>query len=114
MHVAVEHGAEEGKKFIQYVDYLLDQNLVPPDARDWVDEIREVGNDANHEIKPIEREEAEGVVDFVSMLLKLRYEFPARGRRSMAAREARDAGVVAAEEPVAAEDTPEPPPVLGA
>jgi hypothetical protein len=90
MHVAVEQGAGEGRRFVEYVDYLVENNLVPPGTRDWVDEIREVGNDANHEISPITQAEARAVVDFVAMLLKLVYEFPARGAASVAARAARD------------------------
>lgn len=91
MHVAVEQGAEAGKSFASYVDYLVSKNLVPPNSRDWVDEIREVANDANHEIAPIAADEARSVVDFTSMLLKLLYEYPARGQRSVASRAARDA-----------------------
>ncbi len=89
MHVAVEKGADKGKRFVEYVDFLRDNSLVPPDSRGWVDEIREVGNEANHEIPSVSKEEAEGVVDFVAMLLKLVYEFPERGRRSVAARQAK-------------------------
>lgn len=92
MHVAVQNGAEEGKGFVEYVDYLEANNLVPPGTRAWVDEIRQVGNDANHEIFEISVEEAKGVVDFVTMLLKLLYEFPAKGAASVAARAAKDAG----------------------
>ena len=50
MHVAVEHGAAEGQGFVSYVNFLADKGFVPPGATDWIDEIRELGNDANHEI----------------------------------------------------------------
>jgi hypothetical protein len=94
MHVAVLKGAPENQSFVQYVDYLVDSNFVPPNTREWVDEIRQVGNDANHEISVIQPDEARAVLEFVSMLLKLLYEYPARGAASVAVRAARDAGAV--------------------
>lgn len=91
MHVAVLHGAEGGGSFVTYVNYLADKHLVPPAAEAWVDEIRQLGNDANHEIFDIDQTQAKSAVDFVAMLLKLLYEFPARGNASVAARAEKDA-----------------------
>lgn len=88
MHVAVDQGAEENKSFAHYVNYLVSQNLIPPGTKDWVDEVRELGNDATHEIKEFSLNEAKAAIDFVSMLLKLLYEYPARGAKSVAARNA--------------------------
>ena len=76
MHIAVERGADPGKSFAYYVSYLVDNNYVPPDSRDWVDEIRENGHEANHEIREVTIEQARSVLDFVTMLLELLYEFP--------------------------------------
>lgn len=78
MHVAVEVGADPGKKFIEYVEYLADENFVPPNAKGWVDHIRDKGNEANHEIVLMSRAEAEGLLSFIEMLLKLVYEFPSK------------------------------------
>lgn len=91
MHTAVVKGAPVGKGFVEYVDYLVAENLVPPETKDWVDEIRQVGNDATHEIFDIGPDEAKATVDFVAMLLRLLYEYPAKGARSVAARAAKDA-----------------------
>ncbi|MGI8801718.1 MAG: DUF4145 domain-containing protein [Solirubrobacteraceae bacterium] len=91
MHVAVLQGAAEGKSFVFYVDYLVENHLVPPRTKDWVDEIRQIGNDATHEIFDIDETAAKAAVDFVAMLLKLLYEFPAKGAASVAARAAKDA-----------------------
>jgi hypothetical protein len=113
MHVAVEKGAAENQNFVSYVDYLVANNLVPPGTREWVDEIRQVGNDANHDIGRITVPEARAVVDFVGMLLKLVYEFPAKGSASVAARAARDAAVDVATAPTNAEPGTPAPPVLG-
>lgn len=81
MHIAVDKGADKGKKFIEYVEYLSNQNYVPPDAKDWVDQIRKSGNEATHEIIIKEREEAEDIISFVEMILRLVYEFPAKVKR---------------------------------
>lgn len=77
MHIAVSKGAEEGKKFIEYVEYLSEKNFIPPDAKDWVDHIRNKGNEATHDIVIMDKEAATDLIDFVEMLLKLVYEFPA-------------------------------------
>lgn len=81
MHIAVGRGAKEGKSFIDYVNYLADNHYIPPDAKDWVDHIRKKGNEANHEIKIMNPEDAEDLISFIEMLLRLIYEFPANIRR---------------------------------
>ncbi len=78
MHVAVQKGAEEGNKFIEYVDYLLENNYIPPDGRNWVDYIRTKSNEANHEIVIMKRKDADDLITFTEMLLRLIYEFPDR------------------------------------
>jgi len=78
MHIAVERGAEEGKSFHQYVEYLAQKGYVPPDGKGWVDLIRTKGNEANHEISIMSKSEAEELITFLEMLLKFIYEFPAR------------------------------------
>ena len=55
MNIAVEKGAERGKRFIEYVEYLDDKHYIPPDGRGWVDHIRTKGNEATHEIKLMEK-----------------------------------------------------------
>jgi hypothetical protein len=89
MHVGVQKGAAAGGTFLSYVNYLSEHGFVPPDARGWVDEIRELGNDANHEIDLISEDEAKDVVEFTAMLLRVIYEYPERGRQARAAREDR-------------------------
>lgn len=75
-HVAVEQGAEEGKSFIEYVNFLTDNGYVPPNGKGWVDHIRKKGNEANHEIMMMSRQDAEEIVTFTGMLLKFVYELP--------------------------------------
>jgi hypothetical protein len=80
MHIAVEKGAKPGERFLFYVEYLANQGYVPPDGRGWVDQIRHKGNEANHEIKVMQKEDAEDLITFVEMLLKFVYEFPSKVR----------------------------------
>jgi hypothetical protein len=81
MHIAVDKKAEQGKPFAYYVDYLAAKGYVPPDAVGWVNHIREKGNEANHEIAIMSPDDAQELLDFIEMLLKLIYEFPATMRK---------------------------------
>jgi Domain of unknown function (DUF4145) len=78
MHVAVDLGADEGKPFVTYVKWLAQNGHIPKRAEVWVDHIRDAGNEKNHEIKLSEKDEAELLLSFVEMLLKINYEFPGR------------------------------------
>jgi hypothetical protein len=42
-----------------------------------VDHIRDKGNDANHEIDLMGREDAEQLIKFSEMLMRIMYEYPA-------------------------------------
>lgn len=77
MHVAVSKGAEAGKNFAFYVEFLGSHHYVPPDAAPWVDHIRSKGNEANHEVVMASKEDAEELISFSEMLLKVIFEFPA-------------------------------------
>lgn len=76
MNIAVEKGADEGKSFLHYVEYLSDKGYVPPGGKGWVDYIRKKGNEANHEIKLMASGDARDLIRFVEMLLRFIYEFP--------------------------------------
>jgi hypothetical protein len=84
MNIAVEQGAKEGMSFLAYVDHLDKAGFIPPSGRIWVDSIRQLGNTATHEIKLVNKEDAELAVRFTEMLLRFIYELPAilsRGRK---------------------------------
>jgi hypothetical protein len=81
MHVAVDKGADTNQKFKKYVEYLAEKNYIPYDGRGWVDHIREKSNEANHEIKVMGKEDAEDLINFTEMLLRLGYEFQGKLRR---------------------------------
>jgi len=77
MHIAVSKGAAAGQSFVSYVQYLADHNYIVPDAKGWVDHIRQKSNEANHEIVIMKREDAVELVTFSEMLLKVIFQFPA-------------------------------------
>ena len=81
MHLAVGSGAKPGMTFSQYVSYLDEAHYIPPNGREWVDEIRKRSNEQNHEIVLATREDAAQLLDFIEMLLRFAYEFPTRVRR---------------------------------
>jgi hypothetical protein len=87
MHIGVEKGAEENKPFLYYVDHLANQGYVPPNGKHWVDHIRRKGNEANHEIRVMGKDDAKELLIFLEMLLRFIYEFP-----SMIPDESIDAG----------------------
>lgn len=77
MHVAVSFKAEEGKTFAYYVQYLSDNNYISVRSNGWIDEIRKMGNQSNHEIEINTKDDAEKIIKFCEMLLKTNYEYPA-------------------------------------
>lgn len=84
MHVAVEKGAKPNLSFIEYVEHLSNQGYIPPDSKEWVDEIREKGNEANHEIVIMTNEDAKDLLQLTEMLLKIIYQFPSEIQKKRA------------------------------
>jgi Domain of unknown function (DUF4145) len=78
MNIAVQQGAKEGLKFIEYVEHLATNGYIPPNGKGWVDHIRKKGNEATHEIALMAQVDAEELIAFTEMLLKFVYEFPSR------------------------------------
>ena len=61
---------------LQVVENTPHFGFVPPNGRIWIDHIRNKGNEANHEIKLMVKQDAEELILFSEMLLKFIYEFP--------------------------------------
>ncbi len=78
MNIAVSQGAAEGGNFLSYVSFLSDKGYVPPNGKHWVDHIRKKGNEANHEIALMGKDDAIELLEFSEMLLKFIFEFPNR------------------------------------
>lgn len=89
MHVAVGLGAKQGLPFVKYIDYLQTEHHVPPGSTDWLDEIRQYGNHAAHEIELLTPEDAQFAVDFTAALLRNVYELPGDAAESRRRREER-------------------------
>lgn len=84
MHIAVEKEAEPNQNFVTYINYLDSKGYTPPNSKEWVDLIRSKGNEANHEIVLMTKEDAEELLIFSGMLLKFIYEFPNRIKKTAA------------------------------
>jgi Domain of unknown function (DUF4145) len=78
MHAAVEKGANEGARFVEYVDFLKSNGYVPTGSDKWVDRIRQLGNDGTHKVAPRGSADAIDALRFSEMLLRIIYEFPAQ------------------------------------
>jgi len=74
MHIAVECGADENLRFIEYVNYLDRENYIPKKSKKWVDIIRSKGNETTHEIKICTEEEAKQLIKFIEIIITLIYE----------------------------------------
>ncbi|GMO60945.1 MAG: hypothetical protein Ta2D_06720 [Rickettsiales bacterium] len=75
MNLAVEYGEKEGESFKKYVDFLCKNGFVHKKQAKQADNIRKLGNDANHEIEKRTKGEAEELLKFVELLLINNYEF---------------------------------------
>ena len=76
MNIAVNKGSTHGKNFLEYVEFLDQEGYLPPGGKGWVDYVRKRGNEANHEIQLMKAEDAQGLINFVELLLKFIYQFP--------------------------------------
>jgi len=74
MHVAVDKGDTAGKKFAEYIDYLRSGGYTTSVMNDWVEKIREGGNESTHEIPSASEEKAKNVLLFTIQLLRNVYE----------------------------------------
>ncbi|MFY9966044.1 MAG: DUF4145 domain-containing protein [Nitrososphaeraceae archaeon] len=74
MHVAVDKGAQEGKGFAEYIDYLESNQYVTPSMKSWVNLIRVHGNVATHKLDSPDQSRAESTLMFTAELLRLIYE----------------------------------------
>lgn len=77
MNIAVSFGAEEGKSFASYVQFLFDEGYVSKSSKQWVDHIRKEGNSATHEIEIKTKDEAKLILLFAEMILRSNFEYPA-------------------------------------
>lgn len=81
-HIAVEKGLPEkdGKdrapSFEACLMHLREVGIITPPLHDWVEHIRKIGNEANHDLAAIQPESATRVATFTRQLLVTTYEMP--------------------------------------
>jgi hypothetical protein len=82
-HVAVAHGLPEkdsngrAPDFAKALKHLEDEGVFTKRMRPWIDKIKDVGNEANHELPTTTGAQAMDVALFTRQLINLAYELPA-------------------------------------
>ncbi len=75
MNMAVVEGADKNQNFSYYIDYLCSQGIVHKKSKNKAQSVRQLGNDANHEIENRTQEDAQNCFEFIELLLIANYEF---------------------------------------
>jgi hypothetical protein len=75
-YIAVDKGASKDLTFKNYVDYLESESWIPKGTHDWVDEIRNLGNSAIHDLIIMQERDASLILRFTTALLQNIYELP--------------------------------------
>lgn len=78
MNCAVDQGAKEGQRFVEYINFLEENHYIPKNINGCIDKIRKLGNEGTHKIESKTKEEAELAIDFTSLVLKMIYEAPGK------------------------------------
>lgn len=82
LHIAYTHqradnpDAEPFSNFAKAVQYLEDEHVILASHKSWVDQIRQLGNRANHELPDITADEATNIARFTLQLFINLYEMP--------------------------------------
>ena len=77
MHVAVDQaGSTPGQNFVQYIDDLDKDGFISKGLKPKIDEIRQRGNVANHELPASTHEDADKTLAVTRHLLVSIYELP--------------------------------------
>ena len=76
MVCACQEGATDGEPFAKYVDHITTNVLSYPKAKDAIDKIRTIGNDANHAVRFVTREDAHRALSIVTYMLNAMYSLP--------------------------------------
>lgn len=102
-HIAVTHGLpakndkDRAPSFEEALNHLESVGVFTTKMRPWVTKIKDVGNEANHEIPRTSPEDAMAVAKFTRQLIMLAYELPAMVAENapdeLEAAEGDDAGV---------------------
>lgn len=75
MHISVEEGADEGKTFQFYIEYMENNGIILKKTKPLVDKIRTTGNEATHKIANATEDEVKNLFKLVEIILQTTYEF---------------------------------------
>ena len=73
MSAAVDKGAKQNMKFVQYVDYLNSNYCVTQSLKDMAKAIKDNGNNTTHEINPPDLKRTEHTLKFTRRILDTIY-----------------------------------------
>jgi hypothetical protein len=73
-HIAEEEGST-AHTFKAHLDYLHANHYTPPKSDVWIDHIRNMGNEATHELRVFDKDSAEEVLRFTQRLLEFIYDY---------------------------------------
>lgn len=76
MAVACKNGDDEGKNFTTYVDFIINNVVTIPNAKNAIDAIRTIGNEANHDVKFVDETEARRSLEIARYVLSAAYSLP--------------------------------------
>jgi len=76
MVCACNEGDTDGKSFASYVNFITHNVLNYPKARDAIDKIRDIGNDANHDVAFVNEGDARLSLQIVYYMLNSIYSLP--------------------------------------
>jgi hypothetical protein len=77
MAVACKEGDSDGKKFTEYVDYIVTKVIPISTAKSSIDRIRQIGNEANHNITFVSEPDARRAIEIARYVLNAAYSLPA-------------------------------------
>lgn len=75
MHLACEQGAKVNLAFIDYVNYFVEENLIPKSTTKLTDKLREYGNEVNHKLHLANKEESNNIICFTNLILLNIYHY---------------------------------------
>lgn len=76
MATACKEGDTDGKQFAPYVDFITGTVLTFPKAKEAIDKIRKIGNEANHSVQFVSRDDAKRAMEIVTYMLNTIYSLP--------------------------------------
>lgn len=70
-----DNSINESSKFVDCVNYLVNNGYVPINAKSWVDKLRSFANSFTHKSINVGSDQAKDLIKYMQMILKIVYEF---------------------------------------